>query len=99
MIVGEAPTHPIELRCERKHESLLSRILLNLRATNIGKEWYVRDRIHGQPRQVWLFENETATLMGVTNPERGAGTFFRAEPGESFLDCIRRHTSWLDPRA
>jgi hypothetical protein len=33
--------------------------------------------------------------MGVTNPERGAGTFFRAEPGEDFYDCIRRQTLWL----
>jgi hypothetical protein len=36
--------------------------------------------------------------MGVTNPEKGPGTFFEAEPGEDFLDCIRRQTPWLDPR-
>jgi hypothetical protein len=64
---------------------------------SLEKRWYVRDRINGQPRQLWLFENHTATRIGVTNPETGAGTFFRALPGESFLDCLRRQTSWLDP--
>jgi len=34
--------------------------------------------------------------MGVTNPETGPGTFFKAEPGEDFWDCIRRETPWLD---
>jgi hypothetical protein len=62
------------------------------------KRWYIRDHIGGQPRQIWLFHNQTATRMGVTNPEKGPGTFFKAEVGEDFLDCIRRQTSWLDPR-
>jgi hypothetical protein len=45
-------------------------------------------------------ENQTATRMFVTNPEGGPGTFFKAEPGEDFLACIRRHTpSWLEPGA
>jgi hypothetical protein len=35
--------------------------------------------------------------MGVTNPQGGAGTFFKAQPGESFWDCIRRQTPWLHP--
>jgi hypothetical protein len=59
--------------------------------------WYVRDRIAGQPRQLWLFDGQAATRSGVTNPEGGAGTYFRAEPGEDFGDCIRRQTSWLNP--
>jgi hypothetical protein len=61
--------------------------------------WYVRDRIAGQPRQVWHFDGQAATRIGVTNPEGGAGTYFRAEPGEDFLGCIRRQTAWLDPEA
>ena len=36
------------------------------------------------------------TQQGVTNPEAGAGTFFKAEPGEDIWDCIRRQTPWLD---
>ena len=57
----------------------------------------MRDRVAGQPRQVWLFDGQAATRIGVTNPEGGAGTYFRAEPGEDFSDCIRRQTAWLDP--
>jgi hypothetical protein len=34
--------------------------------------------------------------MGVTNPETGPGTYFKAEPGEDFWGCIRRQTPWLD---
>jgi hypothetical protein len=63
------------------------------------KRWYVRDRVAGQPRQVWLFDGRAATRIGVTNPESGAGTFFKAEPGEDFLDCIGRQTAWLSPDA
>jgi hypothetical protein len=63
------------------------------------KRWYVRDRVAAQPRSLWLFDGQAATHMGVTNPERGAGTYFRAEPGEDFYACIRRQTSWLDPEA
>lgn len=61
------------------------------------KRWYVRDYVGGQPRQIWLFDAQTATQMGVSNPETGAGTFFRAEPGEDIWDCIRRQTPWLGP--
>jgi hypothetical protein len=66
---------------------------------SLGKRWYIRDHINGQPRQLWLFDfdNQTATRMGVTSPEVGPGTFFRAEPGENIWDCIRRQTSWFDP--
>ena len=63
------------------------------------RHWYVRDRVAGQPRQVWLFDGQAATCVSVMNPERGAGTYFRAKPGDSFQDCIRRHTAWLNPEA
>ncbi len=61
------------------------------------KRWYVRDHIAGRPRQVWFIDDWTATRIGVTNPEAGAGTYFEAEPGESIWDCIRRLTPWLNP--
>lgn len=64
---------------------------------SLEKRWYIRDHINGQPRQLWLFDDQTATRMDVTNPEMGAGTFFRVEPGENIWDCIRRQTPWLDP--
>jgi hypothetical protein len=61
------------------------------------KRWYVRAHVAGQPRQVWLFDDRTATCMSVTNPKAGAGTHFEAEPSEDIWDCIRRQTRWLDP--
>ena len=66
-------------------------------AHTLDNHWYVRDRIGGQPRQVWRIDDQTATNMGVTNPEMGAGTFFKADPGETIWDCIRRQTPWLNP--
>lgn len=63
----------------------------------LEKRWYIRDRVAGQHRQVWLFDHQTATNMGVTNPETGIGTYFKAAPDENIWDCIRRQTSWLDP--
>ena len=61
--------------------------------------WWVRDQVLGQPRQVWVFKEQAAILTGVTNPEDGIGTYFKAQPGESFLECIGRLTSWLKPEA
>lgn len=60
------------------------------------KRWYVRDHVAGQPRQIWLFDDRTATRMGVGSPQTGVGTYFEAEPGEDIWDCIRRQTPWLD---
>jgi hypothetical protein len=62
-----------------------------------GARWYVRDRIGGQPRQLWKFDGRTATQAYVTNPQAGAGTFFEANPGEDIWDSIGRQTPWLDP--
>jgi hypothetical protein len=64
-----------------------------------GNRWYVRDCVGGQPRQVWLFTDRTATNIGVTNPQDGAGTYFAADEGESIWDCIDRQTPWLKPEA
>jgi hypothetical protein len=66
-------------------------------AQGLEKRWYVRDPVAELPRQIWLLENQTAKNMSVFNPETGPGTYFKADPGEDFLDCIRRQTPWLDP--
>lgn len=67
-------------------------------ATQLGDgRWFVRDWIGGQPRQIWRFTNDTATRWGVTNPEGGPGTYFKAEPGETIWQCIDRSTGWLKP--
>ena len=61
-----------------------------------GKRWYVRDRIAGQPRQKWLFDERTAVRDGVTNPQSSPGSYFEAKDGESIWDAIRRNSNWLD---
>jgi hypothetical protein len=70
-------------------------------AQTAEKRWYIRGDIDDwRARDLWLFDNQTATRMFVTNPENGPGSFFKAEPGEDFLACLRRHTpSWLEATA
>jgi hypothetical protein len=53
--------------------------------------------VPGAPMQVWNVDNGVAVRVGVTNPEGGAGTYFRAEPGETIWEAIQRQTPWFDP--
>lgn len=53
--------------------------------------------IPGNRPQVWRIDAHEAVLLGVTNPEGGAGTYFRANPGESIWDAIKRSTPWFEP--
>ncbi|MDE1985770.1 MAG: hypothetical protein KGJ28_04460 [Alphaproteobacteria bacterium] len=57
--------------------------------------YFIRKGIH--PFQVWKIDDQTAVRLGVTNPERGAGTYYKAEPGETIWDAIRRCTPWFQP--
>lgn len=54
--------------------------------------WWLRCH----PRQLWHFADGVATQLGVTNPEGGPATYFKAAPGETLFDCIRRQTPWFD---
>jgi len=47
--------------------------------------------------QVWKIENGVAIRIGVPNPENTPGCYFKAEPGESIWDSIRRQTPWFEP--
>src|ERR1700733_12115520 len=47
--------------------------------------------------QVWKIESGTAVRLGVSNPEQGPGSYFRAEPGETIWDAIHRMTPWFGP--
>ena len=47
--------------------------------------------------QVWKIEGSTAVLCGVTNPENGSGTYFKAGPNETIWDAIKRGTDWFGP--
>lgn len=49
--------------------------------------------------QVWNIDDTTAVRLGVTNPERGAGTFYKAAPGETAWQAIERCTPWLLPQS
>jgi hypothetical protein len=66
-------------------------------AQGIEKRWYVRDYVDGHPRQIWSFDGQAAKNMCVSNPEIEGLSYFKAAPGEDFLDCIRRQTHWLEP--
>jgi hypothetical protein len=46
--------------------------------------------------QVWKIESDTAFRLGVMNPERGPN-YFRAEPGETIWDTLKRSTPWWEP--
>jgi hypothetical protein len=54
-------------------------------------------QMHAHQLQVWRIEGSVAVRVGITNPEHGAGTYFRAEPGETIWEAIRRQTPWFEP--
>ncbi len=48
--------------------------------------------------QIWKIEDDEAELLGVSNPKFGPGSYFKANPGETVWDAIRRQaTGWLEP--
>lgn len=61
-----------------------------------GMSYYLRV-VSGAPSQVWKIHAEVAVRIGVTNPEGGPGSYFKAESGESIWDAIRRATPWFEP--
>jgi hypothetical protein len=68
-------------------------------ASTVGNfvSYYIRTPQIGQA-QIWKIEDATAIRIGVSNPEHGAGTYFKAENGETIADAIRRQASgWFEP--
>jgi hypothetical protein len=52
--------------------------------------------VDGAPLQPWKIDDNVAVRIGVTNPESGAGTYFKADPGETIWAAIRRQApSWF----
>jgi hypothetical protein len=47
--------------------------------------------------QVWKIDEDIAVRVGVSNAEHGPGSFFKAEPGETIWDALRRQTPWFEP--
>ena len=59
--------------------------------------YYVR-QVAGSGLQVWRIADDEAVHLGVTNPQGGPGSYFKAEPGETIWSAIRRQaTSWFEP--
>ena len=53
--------------------------------------------VQGAPMQVWKIEKDTAVQVGITNPETGLGTYFKADPDENIWEAIKRNASgWFE---
>jgi hypothetical protein len=52
---------------------------------------------YGEYLEPWKIEADVAVRIGVTNPAQGAGTYFKADPGETIWEAIRRQTPWFAP--
>jgi hypothetical protein len=57
--------------------------------------YYVRT-VPNCPSQVWKIEGDTAVRVGVSNPERGPGCYYKADAGRTIWDCIKRCTPWFE---
>ncbi|MFN4176565.1 hypothetical protein [Phenylobacterium sp.] len=59
--------------------------------------YFIQMTFDGHVRGYWLIEDTQATRLGVTNPENSPGGHFKAEPGETVWDAMRRGaTSWFE---
>lgn len=59
--------------------------------------YYLRIGQDGGSLGVWKINGDVAIRVGVSNAEQGAGTYFKAMPGETIWTTIRRHTPWFEP--
>ena len=59
--------------------------------------YYIR-QASGAPAQIWKIDDAVAVRLGITNPEGGPGSYFKAEPGETVWDTMKRQaSSWFEP--
>jgi hypothetical protein len=56
---------------------------------------YLRIPPIGEYLELWEIASDVAVQIGISNPERGAGTYFKADPGETIWDALRRQTPWF----
>jgi hypothetical protein len=55
-------------------------------------------QVPGIPAQIWKIDDAVAVRLGVTNPEGGPGSYFKADPGETVWDTMKRLASaWFEP--
>jgi hypothetical protein len=58
--------------------------------------YYVRSGI--SPTQIWKIDTDVAVRIGVSNPEHGPGSYFKAENGETIWAAIQRQAAaWFEP--
>lgn len=50
----------------------------------------------GTASQVWRFSDDEAVLLGITNPETGAGSYFKASEGRTVMEDIAERTPWIE---
>jgi hypothetical protein len=59
--------------------------------------YYIR-QVPGIPAQTWKIDDAVAVRLGITNPEGGPGSYFKADPGETVWDTMKRQASgWFEP--
>jgi hypothetical protein len=59
--------------------------------------YYLR-KTSGTPLQIWKIEEDCAVCLAVTNPEGGAGTYFKPSHGEDIWTTMKREASvWFEP--
>jgi hypothetical protein len=49
------------------------------------------------PFQIWKIDERVAVRIGITNPEQGPGSYFKASDGQTIWDAIKRDTPWFEP--
>jgi hypothetical protein len=59
--------------------------------------YYLRLGSNGGYFEPWKIGPDIAVRLAISNPERGAGTYFEAAPGETIWNTIRRLTPWFEP--
>ena len=47
--------------------------------------------------EAWKIDSHVASRLGIANPERSPGTYFKAAPGETIWEAIQRQTPWFEP--
>jgi hypothetical protein len=77
------------------------RIGSGARGVDVLMPYYLRpilNHIPGQgpvSPQVWKIEGDTAVRVGISNPENGVATYFKANPGETIWQTMRRQSQLL----
>ena len=58
---------------------------------------YIRIGPDGTQYGIWNIKDEVAVRVGVADPERAPACFFRAPPGGTVWDAMKKDTPWFEP--